>query len=94
MGQGGGTAIEDAVSLAVLLPLGRQTEDIPGRLALYEQARRERIEMILKSTRFNYLDEGDVSAPDLPIARVLGMCFAHNEVKSSIALLQPQIVAV
>ncbi|KAH8433957.1 FAD-dependent oxidoreductase [Aspergillus melleus] len=62
MGQGGAMAIEDAVSLAILLPLGTLTKDVPVRLALYEQARRGRVEMILEYTRINGRDDGDDSA--------------------------------
>lgn len=62
MGQGAAMAIEDAVSLAVLLPLGTTVANIPSRLALYEQARRERVETILEYTRINGRNQGDVSA--------------------------------
>ncbi|KAK1141893.1 hypothetical protein N8T08_008406 [Aspergillus melleus] len=91
MGQGGAMAIEDAVSLAILLPLGTLTKDVPGRLALYEQARRERVEMILEYTRINGRDDGDDSAKRInadEMIKVIGMCFAHNEVQSSGALLR------
>ncbi|KAI9039426.1 FAD-dependent oxidoreductase [Aspergillus affinis] len=91
MGQGGAMAIEDAVSLAILLPLGTLAKEIPGRLALYEQARRERVEMILEYTRINGRDEGDASADRISadeMIRIIEMCFAHNEVQSSGALLQ------
>lgn len=66
MGQGGAMAIEDAVSLAVLLPLGTSTKDISDRLGLYEQARRERVEMILEYTRINGRDE------DASVKRISG----------------------
>ncbi|KAI9369857.1 hypothetical protein BJX61DRAFT_536110 [Aspergillus egyptiacus] len=39
LGQGGAMAMEDAVSLAVMLPLGTMVQDIPARLRLYETIR-------------------------------------------------------
>jgi len=50
-------AIEDGVSLATFLPLGTAPSEIPGRLKLYEKARRPRVEMALKYTRMNAGDE-------------------------------------
>jgi len=61
MGQGGAMAIEDAVSVAVLLPLGTTKQQIPERLRLYEQCRKERNETVLMYTRMNGRDEGDDS---------------------------------
>ncbi|PLB52241.1 FAD/NAD(P)-binding domain-containing protein [Aspergillus steynii IBT 23096] len=90
MGQGGAMAIEDAVSLAILLPLGTSAKDIARRLALYEEARRERVETILEYTRINGRDD-DASAKRISpeeMIRLIRMCFAHNEVQSSGALLQ------
>lgn len=62
MGQGGAMAIEDAVSLAVLLPAGTPVKDIPARLALYEKARRSRVDLVLEYTRINGVDEIDTTA--------------------------------
>lgn len=61
MGQGGAMAIEDAVSVAVLLPLGTTKQQIPERLRLYEKCRKERNETVLMYTRMNGRDEGDDS---------------------------------
>jgi salicylate hydroxylase len=61
MGQGGAMAIEDAVSVAVLLPLGTSKQQIPERLRLYEKCRKERNETVLMYTRMNGRDEGDDS---------------------------------
>ncbi|OJK00091.1 hypothetical protein ASPACDRAFT_51918 [Aspergillus aculeatus ATCC 16872] len=91
MGQGGAMAIEDAVSLAVLLPAGTRTEDIPARLALYEEARRSRVDLVLDYTRMNGVDENDTTARRMSAAEMvkfMGICFSHNEVKSSTALLE------
>lgn len=45
-GQGAGVAIEDAASLAVILPSGTPTSEIPERLQLYEEIRHERASRI------------------------------------------------
>lgn len=59
MGQGGAMAIEDAVSIATLLPLGSKAEDIPARLEMYQTSRRPRIDMVLHFTRLNGRREDD-----------------------------------
>lgn len=48
---GGAMAIEDAVSLAVMLSADAKREDIPERLQLYERARYQRVNKILDYTR-------------------------------------------
>jgi 2-polyprenyl-6-methoxyphenol hydroxylase-like FAD-dependent oxidoreductase len=50
-GQGGGVAIEDAASLAVVLPGDTPINEIPARLQLYEQIRRERAHRIQDFSR-------------------------------------------
>ena len=50
-GQGGGCAIEDAASLAVVLPGDTPIDEIPDRLQLYEQIRRERAHRIQDFSR-------------------------------------------
>lgn len=61
MGQGGAMAIEDAVGIAALLPLGIKVQDIPSRLKLYESNRRPRVELVLEYTRLNGRDENDTA---------------------------------
>jgi salicylate hydroxylase len=61
MGQGGAMAVEDAVSIAMLLPVGTKPEDIPARLELYQSSRRPRVEMILNFTRMNGRDDKRIS---------------------------------
>ena len=61
MGQGAAMAIEDALSIATLLPLGTKAEDIPSRLAIYEKARQPRVDDVLMYTRLNGADEDDPS---------------------------------
>lgn len=46
-----GVAMEDAVALTALLPLGVTPEDIPERLALYEKVRDERAHRIQEVSR-------------------------------------------
>ncbi|KAE8150685.1 FAD/NAD(P)-binding domain-containing protein [Aspergillus avenaceus] len=90
MGQGAAMAIEDALSLATLLPLGTKIGDIPARLGLYEQARMDRVEYVMTYTRLNGADENNLSVRRIPpeeMIRVMGVCFAHNEIESSRALL-------
>lgn len=54
-------AIEDAVSLAILLPMGTTVNDIPRRLELYETARRPRVELTLYYTALNARNEDEQS---------------------------------
>jgi len=61
-GQGGGQAIEDAVALAALLPLGTTRHDIPKRLTLYNECRYERAHKIQDFTRTAGKDAGELAA--------------------------------
>ena len=61
MGQGGAMAIEDAISIATLLPCGTTIESIPARLEMYQQSRRPRVELVLYFTRMNGRDENDAT---------------------------------
>ncbi|THX36135.1 FAD/NAD(P)-binding domain-containing protein [Aureobasidium pullulans] len=98
MGQGGAMAIEDAISVAVLLPLGTTIQQIPERLRLYEKCRKERNELVLMYTRMNGRDEGDdsvrrMTAKDL--VDCMTMCVMHNERTSSMeALSKATAIAV
>lgn len=51
--QGGGQAMEDAISLAAVLPLGTKKEDVPERLILYQKCRQERANKIQDGTRLS-----------------------------------------
>ncbi|KAF7348375.1 FAD/NAD(P)-binding domain-containing protein [Mycena sanguinolenta] len=46
LGQGAGMAVEDAGSLACLLPAGTRREDVPARLEAYQDLRRQRGEFV------------------------------------------------
>lgn len=51
LGQGGAMAIEDAASIAALLPLGTKREELEERLKLYEQCRHPRATKVQELTR-------------------------------------------
>jgi salicylate hydroxylase len=59
-------AIEDAVSIAALLPRGTTPQDIPARLELYQNSRRPRVDFVLHYTRLNGRDENDAIASRIP----------------------------
>lgn len=44
-------AIEDAASIAALLPIGTQPGDVTGRLKLYQHARYDRAHFVQSKTR-------------------------------------------
>ena len=62
-GQGGGVAIEDALSLAALLPLGTTINDLKDRLGLYQECRVERANKIQHFTRLVGMDLRDRKEP-------------------------------
>jgi hypothetical protein len=66
-GQGGGQAIEDAVALAALLPLGTSRQDIPERLQLYNECRYERAHKIQDFTRTAGKDAAELAAEGLKL---------------------------
>jgi 2-polyprenyl-6-methoxyphenol hydroxylase-like FAD-dependent oxidoreductase len=59
--QGGGQAMEDACSLAAVLPLGTTKEDIPERLELYQKCRMERANKIQDGTRLSGTSQKDLA---------------------------------
>lgn len=70
-GQGGGQAIEDAASLAALLPLGTPTEAVAERLRLYENCRYERSHNIQEFTRLAGRDAAELAAAKEPLDSML-----------------------
>ncbi|KAF7373938.1 FAD/NAD(P)-binding domain-containing protein [Mycena sanguinolenta] len=46
LGQGAGMALEDAVTIGCLIPLGTKREEIPGRLEAYQHLRKSRGEFV------------------------------------------------
>ncbi|KAJ5109584.1 hypothetical protein N7532_002229, partial [Penicillium argentinense] len=82
MGQGGAMAIEDAVSIATLLPLGTLAREIPARLELYQSARRPRVDLVLHYTRLNGRredDENNVRITPAEMVEFMNICVSHNE---------------
>ena len=65
---GGAMAIEDAVSLAVMLPGDISRDEIPERLKVYEKARHERATVIQQmtrdSTKLQSPESGMMATPD------------------------------
>ena len=60
-GQGDAQAIEDAASLAVVLSFGTPREEIPDRLILYQQCRKERASKIQQYARLEGRDASEIS---------------------------------
>ena len=64
LGQGGAQAIEDAVSLAAVLPLGTTPDEIPDRLSVYEGCRYERSHYIQHATKLVGRDRDKIGPKD------------------------------
>jgi len=76
-GQGGGVAMEDAASLAVVLPLGTKPSEVADRLKVYEKCRYERAHRIQEYTRIAGLDRGDPRTVDMMAYTMYN--FGHDE---------------
>ncbi|EKV17002.1 hypothetical protein PDIG_17160 [Penicillium digitatum PHI26] len=92
MGQGAAMAIEDAVSIATLLPYGSTSHDIPMRLEMYQTGRRPRVDLVLHYTRMNGRDENDAAGDRMSVTaaemvKIMNICFSHNEIEHSANLL-------
>ncbi|CAG7937306.1 unnamed protein product [Penicillium nalgiovense] len=90
MGQGAAMAIEDAVSIATLLPCGSTPHDIPTRLEMFQTGRRPRVDLVLQYTRMNGRDENDAAGDRISAAemvKIMNICFSHNEIEHSKDLL-------
>ena len=66
LAQGGAMALEDGVSLGIMLSQGVTPEDVPGRLELYNKARYERASSIQQFSRLVGGDGTEGSADDVP----------------------------
>ncbi|RYP65816.1 hypothetical protein DL771_008117 [Monosporascus sp. 5C6A] len=82
-GQGAGVAIEDAASLAALLPSGVSRDEIPERLALYEKLRDERAHKIQEFTRQAGMDLTSENRGTFNIMEFIDYNFAHDEFDNS-----------
>ncbi|KAH6649269.1 hypothetical protein F5144DRAFT_480371 [Chaetomium tenue] len=90
-GQGGGIAIEDAASLAALLPRGTTVDDIPERLALYEKVRDERAHKVQALTRIAGMDLNDVNREKFNIMEFMHYNFGHDEWHNSTRALREHL---
>ncbi|EKJ74975.1 hypothetical protein NXS19_008499 [Fusarium pseudograminearum] len=90
-GQGGGIAIEDAASLAALLPLGTTPADIPSRLALYEKTRDERAHTVQEFTRQAGEDLHGEKRAKFNIYKFLDYNFNHDEWHNSTKALKDHL---
>ncbi|KAF1816415.1 FAD/NAD(P)-binding domain-containing protein [Eremomyces bilateralis CBS 781.70] len=89
-GQGGGMAIEDAVSLGVLLGKGTRKEEVKERLRLYEVCRMERAHRIQEYTRLSGrdLEEAKKDGKELNMMEYQSYCFGHDEYDHTIQMLR------
>ncbi|KAK8151552.1 hypothetical protein BC567DRAFT_268172 [Phyllosticta citribraziliensis] len=96
LGQGGAIAVEDAVSLGVLLPLGTAASDIPARLQLYQQCRKERAERVQENTRIRGRHPDGSEGPPPTTEEYMGFiqyAIMHDEWKSSSDALNGHLAA-
>ncbi|CAI7600515.1 unnamed protein product [Penicillium discolor] len=76
-GQGGGVAIEDAISLAVVLSPGISTTEVPNRLKLYHNIRHERATRIQEFSRI--IGEDRTDDKQLDMYSFTNFNFGHDE---------------
>ncbi|KAK3710906.1 hypothetical protein LTR37_009927 [Vermiconidia calcicola] len=89
--QGGAQAIEDAVSLAALFPLGTAADEVPERLQLYEGQRYERSHKIQEYTRLAGRDLA--KGQSLDMQSFIAYNVGHDEWHASTAALQKHLAA-
>ncbi|KAK2019982.1 FAD/NAD(P)-binding domain-containing protein [Colletotrichum eremochloae] len=77
-GQGAGQAMEDAATLAVVLPNGTSPEDVTERLHLYEQIRRERAHKIQDFSRQAGEDRIPGQPPSIDMMDYTNYNFGHD----------------
>lgn len=92
-GQGGAQAIEDAVSLAALLPLGTSPDDVSDRVKLYEKCRLERAHKIQEFTRIAGEDEAEKAVKRDPkwMMEYTAYNFGHDEWDASTQALRKHL---
>ncbi|OJD29375.1 salicylate hydroxylase [Diplodia corticola] len=81
MGQGAAQAVEDAAALGACLPAGTPAEEVPQRLRVWEQCRKERADWVQEVTRVRGRDpNGKQGPPQTPeaFADALERCVSHN----------------
>ncbi|PWO22601.1 FabG, Dehydrogenase [Pyrenophora tritici-repentis] len=85
-GQGAGQAIQDAASLAVMLPPSTPLSTIPARLKLYEKCRFKRASTIQEFSRLSGRDLG--SGPPVDAKAMTNYNFGHDEWDYSTQMLR------
>lgn len=91
--QGGAQAIEDAISLAAVLPLGTEVDDVNERLVLYQQCRKERADHIQAYTRLSgkSFEEQKKAGVKYEAMEFTKFNFSHDEWHHSTAKLEKLI---
>ncbi|KAK4924561.1 hypothetical protein LTR28_012368, partial [Elasticomyces elasticus] len=88
-GQGGGQAIEDAASLAVMLSKDTPAAEIPERIKLYQKCRYERANKIQHFTRLAGRDAAEVKEIEsLNMMEYVSYNFGHDEWHYSTQMLR------
>ncbi|KAH8804405.1 putative salicylate hydroxylase [Xylogone sp. PMI_703] len=85
LAQGGAMAIEDAVSLGVMLPLGTKPEEISERLKLYNEARYKRATTVQNNSR---IAGGDGTASAQTLDEFWDYAMSHDEYHASTQILR------
>ncbi|KAJ4387129.1 hypothetical protein N0V93_007718 [Gnomoniopsis smithogilvyi] len=81
MGQGAAQAIEDGCALGVVLPLGTTADDVPKRLELWQQLRKERAHQVVEFTRHRAREANGVQGPpqtEEQFAAAMAYCINHD----------------
>ncbi|KAH8423740.1 putative salicylate hydroxylase [Aspergillus melleus] len=86
-GSGGGMAIEDAISLAVMLPGDVDPQEVPERLKLYEKARYTRATRVQQMTR----DSSHGPLPPAESQAITGYIYGHDEFDYSTQILRKHL---
>ncbi|KAF9895078.1 hypothetical protein FE257_004707 [Aspergillus nanangensis] len=86
-GSGGGMAIEDAVSLGVMLSGAVSSGDVPGRLKLYERARHTRATTVQQMTR----ESANGPLPPARSQAITCYIYGHDEFDHSTQILRKHL---
>ena len=93
LAQGGMMAVEDAVSLSIMLASGISREEVPKRLQLYDGARRgrgtfmQKLSLAVGGDRVDFIN-GDDSGQPLNVQKYLDQALSHDENHASAQLLR------
>lgn len=93
LGQGGAQAIEDGVSLAAMLPLGTEPDQISERLLLFERCRYERSHTIQHYTKLAGRDRDSIGPDDERVdhQKYTAYNFGHDEWHASVKALEEHL---